>query len=54
MVIINNAGREIVNIKHGDRFAQMALKPVWYFEWNIVSELDETDRKGGFGSTGSV
>lgn len=52
-VILNNTGREIVNIRHGERFAQMALKPVWYFQWNIVSELDETERgEGGFGSTG--
>lgn len=54
MVILNNAGREIVNIKHGDRFAQMALKPVFYFQWNIVNALDETERgEGGFGSTGN-
>lgn len=53
MVILNNAGREIVNIKHGDRFAQMALKPVWYFAWNMVNELDDTVRgEGGLGSTG--
>jgi len=53
MVILNNTGREIVNIKHGDRFAQMALKPVYYFQWAIVNELEETARgEGGFGSTG--
>lgn len=52
-VILNNTGREIVNIRHGERFAQMALKPVWHFQWNIVDELDETERSdGGFGSTG--
>jgi len=53
MVVLNNAGREIVNIKHGERFAQIALKPVWYFAWNIVDELDATERgASGFGSTG--
>ena len=52
-VILNNAGKEIVNIEHGKRFAQMALKPVWYINWNVVDSLDETDRKGGFGSTGN-
>lgn len=52
-VILNNAGREIVNIKHGERFAQMTIKPVWYFSWNIVDELDVTERgESGFGSTG--
>lgn len=39
-VILNNAGREIVNITHGDRFAQISLKPVWYFSWNVVKELE--------------
>jgi dUTP pyrophosphatase len=52
-VILNNAGREIVVIKHGDRIAQAALKPVYYFAWNVVTELDDTTRgQGGFGSTG--
>lgn len=53
MVILNNTGREIVVIKHGDRFAQMALKPVFYFSWEVVNTLDETERgTDGFGSTG--
>lgn len=52
-VLLNNVGKDIVVIKHGDRVAQMALKPVYYFNWNIVTELDATDRgEGGFGSTG--
>lgn len=52
-VLLNNAGREIVVIKHGDRVAQMALKPVYYFSWQVVKELDSTERgEGGFGSTG--
>ena len=54
-VILNNCGKEIVNIEHGKRFAQMALKPVWYFNWNVVNELDSTERGvGGFGSTGNI
>jgi len=53
-VILNNAGKEIVVIKHGERFAQMSLKPVWHFQWNMVDELDVTERgENGFGSTGS-
>lgn len=51
-VVLNNAGRETVNIRHGDRIAQMSLGPVWHFQWEVVKELDETERKGGFGSTG--
>lgn len=54
-VVVNNAGKEIVVIKHGDRLAQMALKPVYYFQWNMVSELKSTERgENGFGSTGST
>lgn len=53
-VILNNAGKEIVNIEHGKRFAQMAIKPVWCINWNVVDSLDETERNtGGFGSTGT-
>lgn len=53
-VILNNTGREIVVIKHKDRIAQLLLKPVWYFNWNIVDKLEPTKRKGGFGSTGTA
>lgn len=53
-VILNNVGREIVMIKHGERIAQLLIKPVWYVAWNIVSELEPTERKGGFGSTGKL
>lgn len=54
-VVLNNAGKEIVVIKNGDRFAQMALKPVWHFQWNMVGELKITERgENGFGSTGST
>lgn len=55
MVTLNNTGKEIIVIKHKQRIAQMSLKPVWYFEWQIVSDLSinpDSDRVGGFGSTG--
>ncbi len=53
-VIIQNTHRTtITHIKHGERFAQMVIKPVWYFQWQLVSELDASERgTGGFGSTG--
>lgn len=52
-VVLNNAGREIVVLKHGDRIAQMALKPVYCFTWKVVKELTVTKRnEKGFGSTG--
>lgn len=40
-------------IYHMDRIAQMALHPVFKFNWVPVDTLDDTDRgDGGFGSTG--
>jgi dUTP pyrophosphatase len=54
--IMSNIGHDIVEIKHLDRVAQMALKPVWYFAWEDCQEddLDATERGDGmFGSTGS-
>lgn len=53
-VIVNNAGGGIIEIKHGDRFAQIALKPVFYFDWQETTEPPPaTERgEGGFGSTG--
>ena len=39
----------------GDRIAQLIIQPYVKFDWNIVEELDETDRGvGGFGSTGTT
>jgi dUTP pyrophosphatase len=53
-VLLNNAGKEIVVLKHGDRIAQMAIVPAYQCVWQIVKELDVTERnEGGFGSTGS-
>ena len=52
-VVLNNCGREIVIIKHMQRFAQMALKPTYVFQWNVCDALEPTQRTGGFGSTGS-
>lgn len=52
-VILNNAGREIVPIRHGDRVAQLVIQPVLHIEWQVVQELSDTERgAGGFGSTG--
>ena len=53
-VILSNVGREVIILAHKERIGQLALKPVWYFEWEIVDKLDETQRnEGGFGSTGT-
>lgn len=51
-VILHNDGKDIIIINHGERIAQMLLKPIWKFKWNIVEELSETIRgENGFGST---
>lgn len=52
-VLLTNLKQTTEEIKHGDRIAQMALKPVWYFDFEDVDTLDNTERgEGGFGSTG--
>jgi len=37
--IVTNVGKEIIVIKHGDKFAQMRIQPVYRFDWNKVSDL---------------
>jgi dUTP pyrophosphatase len=52
-VIINNTGKGERIIKPGDRIAQLVFAKVEKCEWNLVEELEETERgEGGFGSTG--
>lgn len=52
-VLLTNLSGEPWPIHHLDRIAQMALKPVWHFDFEPVDTLDTTDRgEGGFGSTG--
>ena len=48
-----NAGQEVFEIAHGDRIAQMVVAPVLQARFELVDELDVTQRgAGGFGSTG--
>jgi dUTP pyrophosphatase len=52
-VLLTNLRQEPYTVMHLDRIAQMALKPVWYFAFEEVDTLDNTERGGGgFGSTG--
>ena len=52
-VIINNVGKGERIIKPGDRIAQLVFAKVEKCEWNLVEELEETERgESGFGSTG--
>ena len=51
-VIIVNHSNEHFIIHQGDRIAQFVLNKVEQIEWNVVENLEETGRIGGFGSTG--
>ncbi len=51
IILINHGSGSFV-VKRGDRIAQMVIKEVAKAEFELVEELDETERKGGFGSTG--
>jgi len=52
-IILNNISinSEAV-IDHGDRIAQLVFAPVTIANFSLTNDLSETDRKGGFGSTG--
>lgn len=52
-IILGNFGNEDEVIKHGDRVAQMVLAPITQAQFEVVTELSDTERgAGGFGSTG--
>lgn len=51
-VILHNSGKNSFEIKKGDRVAQGVISPIFVARFHCVDELNETDRKGGFGSTG--
>ena len=52
-VPVVNLGLETIWIEHGERICQAVLNKVEHIEWNIVDKLEETQRKGGFGHTGT-
>lgn len=54
-ILVDNIGRDSrddISIKHGDRIAQLVFLPYYQAEFSVVENIGETDRKGGFGSTG--
>jgi dUTP pyrophosphatase len=54
-VILINLGAEVVEIKQGQKIAQMVLAPVVFGTFQEVAELTDSQRGvGGFGSTGIV
>ena len=54
MIILDNISiNSEAIIDHGDRIAQLIFAPVTVAKFNIVTELNKTERnEGGFGSTG--
>ena len=54
IVIMLNTTDKYLYINNGDRISQMAIRPYYQGEFELVDELDETERgDGGFGSTGT-
>ena len=52
-VLLINLGTEDIEIKTGERIAQMVIAKHETAEWEITTELSETNRgAGGYGSTG--
>ena len=53
IVALHNHGDQPQSISNGERIAQMVITPVLTPAYEVVAELDDTDRgTGGFGSTG--
>lgn len=51
-VILINLGQEVFVINPGDRIAQMTITNYEQVDWELVNNLDKTERgEGGFGST---
>lgn len=51
-VVLMNLTQKPYEIKRGDRIAQLLVQPILQAEIQVVSELDETQRGLGFGSSG--
>ena len=52
-VILINLGQEDFIVNDGERIAQMVIAKHERAEWDVVEELDETERgEGGYGHTG--
>ena len=52
-IIVINLGNEAFTINDQDRCAQLVLAPVWQAQFELATDLSETERgAGGFGSTG--
>ena len=53
-VLLINLSQEAFTIHHGDRVAQMVVARYERVDFDLVEELDDTERgSGGYGSTGT-
>jgi dUTP pyrophosphatase len=50
-ILVINLGHQPVQIKRGDRIAQLVVAPVTRVRWQEVEQLEPTNRGGGFGHT---
>ena len=54
-MILINLSNEIQVIQDGDRIAQIVFQQVEKMEWQLVENLETTQRgEGGFGHTGKI
>ena len=54
-VILINHSKELYTVNPQDRIAQMVIAKYETIDWNMVTNLDSTERQeGGFGSTGKT
>jgi dUTP pyrophosphatase len=52
-VLLVNLSDKPFDINHGDRIAQMVINKYEVIDWDVVDELEQTERgTGGFGHTG--
>ena len=53
-VLFDNTSTGAIEIKKGDRIAQLLVMPSYRFQPKVVESLEDSDRgEGGFGSTGT-
>lgn len=52
-IMVKNESNHVIRIPKGTKLAQLVLEHVYQQKFEVVNDLDETDRgEGGFGSTG--
>lgn len=52
-IIVINLSNEPYTIAPGERIAQMVIKKYVHVTWEPVKRIDETERRGAFGHTGT-